>query len=300
MATQKEMDFTYGLIDRIFRMSMGENGDFSCAKYDGDFSLPLEEAQRRKHDFLFDQLHLRPGQRVLDMGCGWGPVLSYLRGRGVEAVGVTLSKDQATVCVRNGLQAHVMDCRTITPDTFGTFDAVTSLGAFEHFCSREDFEAGRQDAIYNDLFRVAHDVMAPGGRFYLQTMVFGPNMIPPEQIDVRAPRGSVEQALGLMEKQFPGSWLPYGSEQIERNLAPYFRVVWKDSGRLDYIETIRQWGERFATPGFKKSLLKLSLLPRYLLSEDFRLAFASGIAYNRICFESLAMDHFRMVFERVK
>src|SRR5690606_35339480 len=210
----------------------------------------------------------------------------------------TLSRDQAAACTNHGLTAHVMDCRTITPATFGSFDAVTSLGAFEHFASREDCEAGRQDAVYDNLFRVAHDVIAPGGRFFLQTMVFGPNMIPADQIDVRAPRGSVEQALGLMEKQFPGSWLPYGSEQIERTAAPYFRVIWKDSGRLDYIETIRQWGARFAAPSFKKSLLKLSLLPRYLFSEDFRLAFASGVAYNRICFQSQALDHYRMVLER--
>ena len=298
MATQREMDFTYGLIDRVFRLSMGETGDFSCAKYDGDFSLSLEEAQKLKHEFLFDQLELAPGKRVLDMGCGWGPVLAYLKGRGVEAIGVTLSKDQAAACARNGLTAYVQDCRTITPETFGRFDAITSLGAFEHFCSREAFEAGQQDVVYNDLFRVAHDLIPEGGRFYLQTMVFGPNMIPPEQIDVNAPRGSVEQALGLMEKQFPGSWLPYGSEQIERNAAPYFRVVWKNSGRLDYIETIAQWGKRFAAPTFKKTLMKLSLVPRYLFDRDFRLAFASGIPYNRICFESLALDHYRMVLER--
>ena len=298
MATQREMDFTYGLIDRIFRLSMGETGDFSCAKYDGDFTQSLEEAQRRKHEFLFDQLQLQPGQRVLDMGCGWGPVLASLKRRGVEAIGVTLSKDQAAACARNGLEAHVLDCRTIKPDTFGSFDAITSLGAFEHFCSREAFEAGKQDAIYSDLFRVAHDLIPPGGRFYLQTMVYGPNMISPDKIDVNAPRGSVEQALGLMEKQFPGSWLPYGSEQIERTAQPYFRVIWKESGRLDYIETIRQWGRRFAAPSFKKLILKLSLVPRYVLSRDFRLAFVSGIPYNRICFESLALDHYRMVLER--
>ncbi len=298
MATQQEMDFAYGLTDKIFRLSMGESGDFSGAMYDGDFSLTLEEAQRRKHDFLFEQLNLRPGDRVLDMGCGWGPVLRYLKDRGVEAVGVTLARRQAEACVRNGLDARVMDCRSITPDTFGRFDAVTSLGAFEHFCSREQFEAGRQDAIYQDVFRVVHDVIPPGGRFFLQTMVYGPNMVEPGEISLKAEYGSNGYIVALMEKMFPGSWLPYGAEQVERNAEPFFRLITKSSGRLDYIETIRQWRKRFAEPSFQKFLMKIALVPRYLTSRDFRLAFTSGISPNSMCFERHVLDHFRMVFER--
>ena len=298
MATQREMDFLYGLGDKIFRLSMGETGDFSGAKYDGDFSLTLEEAQKRKHGFVFEQLQLQPGHRVLDMGCGWGPFLRYLKGRGVEAVGVTLVKAQAAACVRNGLDAHLMDCRGITPDTLGSFDAVACLGAFEHFCSRAQFEAGKQDAIYNDLFRVAHDLIPRGGRFYLQTMVYGPNMVAPEEMTMEAEPGSNAHAVAVMEAQFPGSWLPYGCVQVERNAAPYFRLVTKSSGRLDYIETIRQWRKRFAEPSLKKSLLKLSLVPRYLVSRNFRRAFASGISANTICFERQVLDHFRMVFEK--
>ena len=298
MATQKEINFSYSLIDKLFRLSMGESGDFSGAKYDGDFSMTLEQAQRRKHDFVFEQLNLKPGQRVLDMGCGWGPVLSYMKERGVEAVGVTLSTAQAEACQRKGLDVRVIDCRTITPETFGTFDAVTSLGAFEHFCSREEFDAGNQDQVYKNLFRVAHDLLPKGGRFFLQTMVFGPNMIEPEEIDINAPPDSIPHALALMEKQFPGSWLPYGAEQIEKNAASYFDLIHKHSGRLDYIETIGEWRKRFREPTFKKTLLKASLIPRYLFDKNFRQAFATSVSYNRICFETLAMDHFRLVFER--
>ena len=58
------------------------------------------------------------------------------------------------------------------------FDAVASLGAFEHFCSPDDYLAGRQEEIYRDLFARVSSVLPPGGRFYLQTMVFGRNMIP--------------------------------------------------------------------------------------------------------------------------
>ena len=70
------------------------------------------------------------------------------------------------------------------------------------------------------------------------------------------------------------------------------------SGRLDYIETIRQWRQRFAAPSVRKTLLKLRLLPRWLTSADFRLAFTSGVSANSVCFERELLDHYRLVFEK--
>jgi cyclopropane-fatty-acyl-phospholipid synthase len=298
MANQSDIEFTYSFIDRIFRLSLGEMADFSGAKYDGDFSLSLEEAQRRKHQFVTESLGLTPGQRVLDLGCGWGPMLNYFRTVGAKGVGVTLSTAQATACRKNGLDVRVMDARTIGPESIGSFDAVASLGAFEHFCSLEEYQAGRQEQVYQNLFARVASVLPSRGRFFLQTMVFGPNMIPADQVTVTAPRDSDAWYLGLMGKQFPGSWLPYGSEQLVRCAAPHFRVVTQSSGRLDYIETIRQWRLRFARPSLRKSLLKLRLLPRYLTRPDFRLAFTSGVSANTVCFQRLLLDHYRMVFEK--
>src|SRR6058998_2602232 len=103
MATSKDIDWTYSLTDRVIRLALGELADFSGAKYDGDFSLTLEEAQRRKHAFVFDQLRLESGQRALDMGSGWGGLLRYYKAHGVPAVGVTLSRGQYAACRRNGL-----------------------------------------------------------------------------------------------------------------------------------------------------------------------------------------------------
>ena len=68
MADRGDLEFAYSLIDRIFRLSLGELADFSGAKYDGDFSLSLEEAQRRKHDYVGEQIGIGPGRRVLDLG----------------------------------------------------------------------------------------------------------------------------------------------------------------------------------------------------------------------------------------
>jgi cyclopropane-fatty-acyl-phospholipid synthase len=298
LADRADLEFTYSLIDRIFRLSLGELADFSGAKYDGDFSMTLEEAQRRKHEYVAEQIGIGPGRRVLDLGCGWGPLLAFMRSRGATGVGVTLSSAQAEACRRHGLDVHLHDARQVTRDTFGSFDAVASLGAFEHFCSPEEQAAGRQEEIYSELFSRIADLLPQGGRLYLQTMVFGRNMIPLDQVSIDAPRDSDAWYVALMSRQFPGSFLPYGQEQIVRCAAPHLRLVSSVSGRLDYIETIREWRARFAAPSARKNLLKLRLVPRWLTSADFRLAFTSGVSANSVCFERELLDHFRLVFER--
>jgi cyclopropane-fatty-acyl-phospholipid synthase len=67
MADRDDLEFTYSLIDRIIRLSLDDLADFSGAKYDdGDFSLSLDEAQRRKHEYAAEQIGIAPGRRVLD------------------------------------------------------------------------------------------------------------------------------------------------------------------------------------------------------------------------------------------
>src|SRR5437879_452415 len=123
MAERKDLDFTYSLTDRIVRLSLGELADFSGAKYDGDFSLSLQEAQRRKHDYVAEQIGIESSRRVLDLGCGWGGLLNYIRGVGATGLGVTLSSAQAVACRRNGLDVRIYDARDVTRESFGAFDA---------------------------------------------------------------------------------------------------------------------------------------------------------------------------------
>src|ERR1700759_931170 len=184
MAGRREIDFSYSLTDRVIRLALGELAGFSGAKYDGGFSLTLEQAQRRKHDYLAQQIGIAPGRRVLDLGCGWGGLLDYLRRKVATGLGVTLSSAQVAACRRHGLDVHLYDAREVTRDSFGPFDAVASLGAFEHFCSPEDYRAGRQEDVYREVFARVASVVPDDGRFYLQTMVFGRNMITPEAIDL--------------------------------------------------------------------------------------------------------------------
>jgi cyclopropane-fatty-acyl-phospholipid synthase len=278
MAERKDIEFTYTQIDRIFRLSLGELADFSGAKYDGDFSLALEEAQRRKHQYVAEQIGIGPGRRVLDLGCGWGALLNFIRSQGGAGVGVTLSRAQVAACRRHGLDVHLKDARTVGRRDFGPLHAVASLGSFEHFCSPEDYRAGRQEEIYRELFARIASLLPNGCRFYLQTMVFGRNMIPVDEVDINAPRDSDSWHLALMERQFPGSFLPTGEEQIVQAAEPHFHLRSIESGRLDYIETIIQWRKRFAEPSLRKMMVKLRLLPRWLTSADFRLAFTPGVS----------------------
>ncbi|MDQ6810655.1 MAG: class I SAM-dependent methyltransferase [Actinomycetota bacterium] len=302
MADRDDLEFTYSLTDRIFRLSLGELADFSGAKYDGDFSLSLEQAQRRKHEYVAEQIGIGPGRRVLDLGCGWGPLLNFIRTRGGTGVGLTLSSAQVAACRRHGLDVRLADARQITREGVGAFDAVASLGAFEHFCSPQDYRDGRQEQIYRAIFARIADVLPPGGRLYLQTMVFAAHMIVAEQaiaaLRTLPPKHSDAWYLALMARQFPGSWLPFGQEQVIRCAKPDFAVVSSTSGRLDYVETISQWNARIGARSLRKSLLKLTLVPRWLSSADFRLAFASGVSANKVCFERGLLDHYRMVFER--
>jgi cyclopropane-fatty-acyl-phospholipid synthase len=299
MAEREDIDFSYTLTDRVIRLSLGELADFSGAKYDGNFALTLEQAQRRKHEYVAEQIGIGPGRRVLDLGCGWGGLLNYVRATGATGLGVTLSSAQVTACRRHGLDVNLYDAREVTRDSFGPFDAVASLGAFEHFCSPEEYRAGRQDELYRGLFERIAGLLPEKGRFYLQTMVFGRNMIPVEQIDRNAPRESDAWYLAMMSAAFPGSFLPFGQEQVVRCAAPHFELISSVSGRLDYIETIRQWDKRTEAWTPRLALLKLKLVPRWLTDPNFRFAFTSGVSSNSVCFERELMDHYRLVFQKV-
>jgi len=298
VASRRDIEFTYTSIDRIFRMSLGELADFSGARYDGDFTLTLEAAQSRKHDYIAEQIGIGPGRRLLDLGCGWGALLNYVRDRGAQGVGVALSSAQVASCRRNGLDVHLKDARTVDRDSYGEFDAVASLGAWEHFCSPDEHAAGRQEEIYRSIFANTAGLLPSHGRFYLQTMVFGRNMISIDGVGADAPRDSDAYILFLLGCQFPGSFLPWGLEQLVRCAEPHFRLVESSSGRLDYIETITQWNRRIGAPSLRKNLVKLTLLPHWLRSATFRHAFTSGVSANMVSFERELLDHHRIVFER--
>jgi cyclopropane-fatty-acyl-phospholipid synthase len=299
MASKKDIDFTYTTMDKIFRLSIGEMADFSGARYDGNFSMTLEEAQAAKHQFMAEQLGITKGSRVLDMGCGWGPFLNFITKRGAIATGLTFSEGQYEACKKNGFDVHIKDARTVKPEDFGTFDAIVSVGAFEHFCSYEEYKEGKQEGIYRDFFETVAKLLPQKGRFYLQTMVWGKNMISDDLINKPAEKNSDAYLIKLMLEHFPGSYLPYGSEMILRNAEPFFNLINISSGRLDYIETTNQWRKKIRKFSLKKYALYLSLLPKFFFSKEFRYKLeVFRQAANKKCFERELMDHYRIVLEK--
>jgi cyclopropane-fatty-acyl-phospholipid synthase len=235
------------------------------------------------------------------MGSGWGPFLHYAGNmRKANILGLTLSDGQYEACRKKGFNVQIKDCRTVTPQDFGTFDAIVSVGAFEHFCSLEEYRSGRQEKIYHDFFKTAADLLPKGGRFFLQTMTFTEKMLPPEAVNFNADRNSDEYILALTAKHLPGSWLPYGAEMITKDAAPFFKVVNISSGRLDYIETIRQWRKMLRKFSFRKYALYLQVLFQFAKSKKFRhLVPVFRISPIKVCFERGLMDHFRIVFEKI-
>lgn len=299
MATQRQIDETYNYMDEVWRLCLGEHADISGAMYDGNFKLSLEEAQHRKHEFIFHETRLPAGGSLLDVGCGWGALLDAARRRGARGVGLTLSSKQQAHCARSGLDARLRDWKDATRSELGVFDAVASLGAFEHFCSDTEFVAGKQDEIYGRYFSLCHSVLPDGGRMYLQTMTFNDRVPDPEVVSVHAPPDSDARVLGLVRKFYPGSWAPAGLAQIERTAAPWFRLVSVSSGRTDYIETIDQWNMRLARRSIRKAIAMLRAATHFLRDPDFRWKLeASRRNSNQECFRRGLMDHLRIVMER--
>ena len=263
MASAEEIERTYDFMDEALRRALGECPDLSCAFYDGDYSQTLEGAQSAKHDYVLESIRFRPSMRVLDVGCGWGPILRAVRDRGGHAVGVTLSPKQAEACRRNGLEVYLRDWKDVTPDSYGTFDGIVSLGALEHFCSAQEYLQGRQESIYCQFFDLCRELLPPGGRLYLQTMVWDK---PP----------------------------PYHN-------AAGFALVSCNSGRADYIHTMNEWRRRSIWRKALRPRLLMPLTARYMTSREFRYQLESlRRSSNRLCFEREIMDHLRMVFEKVE
>jgi cyclopropane-fatty-acyl-phospholipid synthase len=85
---------------------------------------------------------------------------------------------------------------------------------------------------------------------------------------------------------------------VIRVAEPYLGLVECSNGRLDYVETISSGVVRFAKRSMRETWLKAPLVPRYLTSREFRVAFTSGVSATTVCFERELLDRFRLVFEK--
>ena len=299
MASQAEITATYDYLDEFWRATFGENPDITAALYDGDYSKSLDQAQWDKHTYILDALRVGVNSRLLDIGCGWGGLLQRVKARGARGVGLTLSPRQAESCRRTGLDVRLCDWKTASRETLGPFDAVACVGAFEHFCSEDEYLAGRQETIYRDFFRLCAELLSAGGRIFLQTMLWGRGVPDPSRISLDAPAYSDEHVLGLLRKFFPGSWLPSSVAQILSAAQPSFAIVSTKDGRLDYIETMNQWAKRARPVRVKQLVAALRIGARVITDRSMYHRLQSMYrSSNQECFRRELMHHQRIVLEK--
>ena len=149
----------YDVGNDFYALVLGPSMVYSCAVWTGPDST-LEEAQRAKLDLVCRKLGLREGQRLLDVGCGWGSlVLHAVEHYGVRATGITLSSEQAAYARKRIAEAGLTDRIDIRVQDYrdvrdGPFDAVSSIGMAEHVGSVQ----------YLEYARTLHALLRPGGR----------------------------------------------------------------------------------------------------------------------------------------
>lgn len=151
---------------------LGHTLAYSTARWDGDAgaAVALDEAQRRKLDLVCDRMGLAPGMRMLDLGCGWGPLLLHaVRERGVQAVGLVRSADRADVVRRRLRDAGLADRADVRLGDLpgvadGPYDAAAAIESIEHLDETNLVAYAGQ----------VHQILRPGGRFVMQALTARP------------------------------------------------------------------------------------------------------------------------------
>jgi cyclopropane-fatty-acyl-phospholipid synthase len=203
----------------LFQAMLGKRLVYSCgywARADN-----LDDAQIAKLDLICRKLNLQPGQRVLDIGCGWGEALKYAAETyGVEGVGVTVSQEQAEfareLCAGLPVEIRLQDYRELDEP----FDAMFSIGMFEHVGALN----------YRTYFEVARRCLREDGLFLLHSI--GSNSVPSR------PDPWIEKYI------FPNSMIP-SAAQVTAALQDLFVVEdWHNFG-ADYDRTLTAWRANF-------------------------------------------------------
>jgi cyclopropane-fatty-acyl-phospholipid synthase len=158
---QRAISHHYDVGNEFYALVLGPTLTYSCARWGGD-ATTLEAAQTAKHDLVCRKLglHTRPGQRLLDVGCGWGSMAMHAAAQyGAHVVGVTISEEQCELARRRVKELELEDLVDIRLQDYrdvewGSFDAISSIGMFEHVGTE-------QMAEYFDVLRAA---LRPTGR----------------------------------------------------------------------------------------------------------------------------------------
>jgi cyclopropane-fatty-acyl-phospholipid synthase len=215
----------YDISNDFYRMVLGPSMTYSCAVWD-DATTTLEQAQANKYELICRKLALRPGMRLLDVGCGWGSMAMYAAEHyDVHAVGVTLSRQQAEYSIdavkRAGLDdrvdIRVQDYRDVAD---GPYDAISSIGMFEHVGLER----------LGEYFDCLHTLVRLGGRVLNHGISRPPG----------SRRGHFRG--GFIDRYvFPDGELHEVGAVVSRMQKSQFEVRHVESLREHYALTLRRW-----------------------------------------------------------
>ena len=226
----------YDLSNELYSLFLDSGMNYSCAYFRSP-SDTIEEAQQNKLRHIAAKLDLKPGQRVLDIGCGWGGMAIYLaQNFDVHVTGVTLSKEQLALAQQRAGQlglAHKIsfefrDYRDVT----GTFDRIVSIGMFEHVGI----------SYFRQYFGKIQNLLTPGGVALVHA--------------IGRKGGPGTTGKWLRKYIFPGGYSPALSETFAAIETSGLWVTDTEIWRLHYAETLRAWYDRFeANRGKAQALL---------------------------------------------
>ncbi len=224
-ASRKNVQHHYDLSNDFYHLFLDEDLQYSCAYWPRK-DMTLEQAQEAKKAHIAAKLNLKPGDRVLDIGCGWGGMVIYLaQNFDVNVVGVTLSDEQHALAVKRVQEAGLTDKVDIRlqdyRDVNGPFDAVVSVGMFEHVGI----------AHYLEYFSKIRDVLTDDGCALVHS--------------IGRKGGPGTTGAWIRKYIFPGGYSPALSETFAEIEKSGLWVTDCEILRLHYAETLLEWDKRF-------------------------------------------------------
>ena len=226
------IQFHYDVSNDFYKLFLDPEMVYSCA-YFRDWSESLAQAQQNKLEMICRKLQLKPGDRLLDIGCGWGALICYAAEHyGVNAHGVTLSEAQLEIARKKIAERHLGDSVSVAlcdyKDVKGTFDKVSSIGMAEHVGI---------DNLPAYMSKV-RSLLVPGGIFLNHAITR-----PAKRTQKEFRRNSPERRL-LTKYIFPGGELDHQGHVLDCMESAGFEVHDVEGWRDHYGVTCRLWAER--------------------------------------------------------